>query len=146
MTAPDPAPLPGRPRSVVICDDRAQIRNSLRQVLGQCTDITLVGEAWDLDTCADQVRQHRPDLLILDVNIPGGGGIDAARSAKTISPGTMIVAYSGRQEQAVIDAMMSAGSDYFVLKTGRIKPLLDALRSAPPAGTAADAPAADRPP
>lgn len=93
----------------------------------------------DLDTCADQVRRHRPDLLILDVNIPGGGGLDAARSAKTISPGITIVAYSGRQEPAVVDAMLAAGSDNFVLKTGRIKPLLDALRSAAPAGTARSA-------
>lgn len=130
MSGPDPEPRAGGRRSVVICDDRAQIRRSLREILRRCADFALVGEAWDLDTCAAQVQRHQPDLLILDVNIPGGSGIDAARSARTMSPRTTIVAYSGRHEQAVVDAMRAAGSDYFVLKTGRIKPLLDVLRAA----------------
>lgn len=114
--------------TVVICDDRAHIRQSLREVLGYDPALTLVGEAWDLSSCEAAVRQHGPDILILDVNIPGGG-VAAAKTVKLISPGTRIVAFSGRYERSVAEAMLSAGSDVFVLKTGRIRPLLDALRS-----------------
>jgi DNA-binding NarL/FixJ family response regulator len=119
----------GKPAStVVVCDDRVQIRQSLREVLRYDPALTLVGEAWDLSSCEAVVRQHGPDVLILDVNIPGGG-IAAAQAVKLISPGTRIVAFSGRYERTVAEAMLSAGSDVFVLKTGRIKPLIDALRA-----------------
>lgn len=63
---------------------------------------------------------------MLDVNIPGGG-IQAAHLAKSIRGSILIVAYSGRGEPHVREEMLVAGADEYVLKTGRIGPLLAAV-------------------
>lgn len=114
-------------RSVVICDDTAEIRRSLQAALAMLPGLVVAGEAWDVMTCGELVRRLSPDLVVLDVNIPGGG-VSAARLVKSIRRSTLILAYSGRHETVVRDAMLAAGAAEFVLKTGRVRPLLDAVR------------------
>lgn len=116
----------GAGRRIAICDDRAEIRRSLRAALAMLPGLTIVAEAWDVRTCGEVVRTHRPDLVVLDVNIPGGGAA-AAQLVKSIRWSTLIVAYSGRHETHVRDAMLGAGAGDSVVKTGRIGPLLEAV-------------------
>lgn len=123
---PAPEPYAGGARRVAICDDRKEIRWSLRAALTTLPGLTVVAEAWDVPTCGEVVRASEPDLLVLDVNMPGGG-VAATRLAKSIRGSTLIVAYSGRNEQRVREEMLGAGADEYVLKTGRIAPLLAAV-------------------
>ena len=130
-----PAPTdPGNPAaapvcSIVICDDQPELRDAITQVLARNPRFAVVAQADDGVSCLQQVRQTRPDLLILDVNLPGGGP-HVATAAKAIRPQLHIVVFSGRQDCATTTAMLQAGADQYVLKTGRVRPLLQALETA----------------
>ncbi|WP_420123659.1 response regulator [Nakamurella sp.] len=126
---------PGRPlHTVVLCDDRAEMRRSVRAALTTLPALDVVAEAWDVASCGEAVHDLRPDLVVLDVNIPGGGPA-AARLVKSIRWATLIVAYSGRHEEHIRAEMLGAGAGEYVLKTGRVGPLLAAVTrlTSPPA-------------
>ena len=130
---PGPAD-PGNPAvarvcSIVICDDQPELRDAIIQILARDPRFAVVGHADDGASCLEQVEQTRPDLLILDVNMPGGGP-HVATAAKAIRPQLHIVVFSGRQENATATAMLEAGADQYVLKTGRVRPLVQALENA----------------
>jgi DNA-binding NarL/FixJ family response regulator len=115
--------------SIVICDDQPELRGAIDQMLARNPRFAVVGHAGDGAGCLEQVRHTRPDLLILDVNMPGGGP-HVATAAKDIRPELHIVVFSGRQDGTVERAMLAAGADQYVVKTGRVRPLLQALETA----------------
>lgn len=116
-------------RTVLICDDRKELREAIGDLLAQLPAFTVVGYAVDGSTCLEGVRVRQPDILILDVNMPGGGP-GVALAAKHIRPGLHIVVFSGQSDDIVRHGMLAAGADQFVLKTGRLSPLIQALRRA----------------
>jgi len=115
--------------SIVICDDQPELRAAIDQILARNPRFVVVGRAGDGVSCLEQVRQTRPDLLILDVNMPGGGP-PVATAAKDIRPQLHIVVFSGRQDAVIERNMRTAGADQYVLKTGRVRPLVQALETA----------------
>lgn len=117
--------------TVVTCDDQQEIRDALRQLLSDVPRFQLVGEAGDGATCLDRVWEFRPDVLIMDFSMPGGGP-RLARAVKEIHPATQIIVFSGHQDARTRDAMLAAGADQYVVKTGRPRQLLDALDQAFP--------------
>ena len=116
----------GDVRTVLVCDDQQHIRDAIKVVLSGAGRLMVVGEAVDGDTCVQQVEKWRPDVLILDYSMPGGGP-QVARSAREMHPGIHIIVFTGRHDASVRDAMLDAGADQFVVKTGRLRPLMDAL-------------------
>ena len=134
-TLQPPAPLHSgksgavRVCKVVICDDQPELRDSIRFTLAATQWFIVIADAVDADSCLNRVRETLPDLLILDVNMPGGGPHIAA-AAKAIHPRLHIVVFSGRADGAIQHAMLAAGADQYVLKTGRVAPLLQALDNA----------------
>lgn len=116
-------------RSVLVCDDRKELRDAIGDLLAQLPAFRVVGYAVDGTSCLDGVRTWLPDILILDVNMPGGGpGVAAA--ARVISASLHIVVFSGQSDDVVRHGMLAAGADQYVVKTGRLAPLLQALRQA----------------
>ncbi len=101
----------------------------MKLVLSTVPRFRVVGEASDGETCLERVKDHRPDVLILDVNMPGGGP-HLAKAAKELNPGMHIVVFSGRQDDHTKNAMLAAGADQYIVKTGRLKPLVEALDQA----------------
>jgi DNA-binding NarL/FixJ family response regulator len=120
-------------RTVVVCDDRQELRDAISLVLSDVPRFRVVGEALDGASCLERVRETLPDVLILDVSMPGGGP-ELASAAKELHPMMRIVVFSGHQEARVKDAMIRAGADQYVVKTGRLRPLLDALEQVFAAG------------
>ncbi len=116
----------GDVRTVLVCDDQQHIRDAIKVVLSGAGRLMVVGEAVDGDSCVQQVEKWRPDVLILDYSMPGGGP-QVARSAREKHPGIHIIVFTGRHDPSVRDAMLDAGADQFVVKTGRLRPLMDAL-------------------
>ena len=78
-------PADARVCTIVICDDQPEVREAIGEVLTRNPRFAVVGHAGDGDSCLERVRQAQPDLLILDVNMPGGGPHVAA-AAKVSSP------------------------------------------------------------
>ena len=114
---------------VFICDDQAEIRLALSEVLASLPGFQKVGESADGEGCLKDLGASRPDLLILDVNLPQGGA-GLARAARVLVPDLLIVAFTAMTSPETRSAMLHAGVDYYVVKTGRLQPLTDALRSA----------------
>lgn len=115
-----------RPSRVVVCDDRAELRDAISVVLRGNPRFAIVGEAEDAASCLVQVDRLQPDVLILDVNMPGGGP-SVTRTLRARWPGLFILVYSGQSRAQVREEMLAAGADEFVLKTGRLRPLIQAL-------------------
>lgn len=113
-------------RTVLVCDDRKELRDAIGDLLAQLPAFTVVGYAFDGTTCLEGIRARRPDILILDVNMPGGGP-GVPEQAKHICPGLHIVVFSGQNNELVRHGMLAAGADQYVLKTGRLSPLIQAL-------------------
>jgi len=113
-------------RTVLVCDDRQELRDAIAKVLCDVPRFVVVGEATDDVSCLQRVNDLRPDVLILDVSMPGGGP-SVARAAKQLHPDMHILVCSGRQDGRLQREMLGAGADQYVVKTGRLRPLLEAL-------------------
>ncbi len=127
-----PAPIPANlhtPRTIVVCDDHQHVRDAVKLVLSTVSEFQVVGEAFDADTCLEQVRKSRPDILILDVSMPGGGP-HLAKAMKRMNPGMHIIVFSAWQHEQTRSAMLAAGADQYLMKTGRLQPLVEALGQA----------------
>lgn len=115
--------------TVLICDDRQELRDAISTALASAARFRVVGEASDRSSCLRGIRDTQPDVLILDVGMPGGGPHVAAQ-AKAVSPTTYVLVFSGIADPNVRLAMLTAGADDYVVKTGRLRPLLEALNRA----------------
>lgn len=121
---------PSRTRSrVLVCDDQKDLRAAVSLVLADNPTVEVVGEAPDGDTCLRMLDDRRPDILIVDVSMPGGGP-DLARAVKTIRPDCHVIVFSGRADAATQEAMLAAGADQYVVKSGRLRRLIEALERA----------------
>jgi len=117
-------------RTVLLCDDQTVLRDAITLLLGNFPRFTVVGQAIDGASCLLRIADVRPDIVIMDVSLPGGG-LELVRSARAASPDLQIVMFSGHNEATVQAEMLAAGADSYVVKTGRLKPLIDALDSNP---------------
>lgn len=122
---------PGQPRpvSVVIGDDEPVIVEALTEVLAEERDITLVGTASTGDATVALVREHRPDVVLLDVRMPGGG-LAAARRLVRECPGARIVALSAHTDPGTVGDMLQAGAVGFLAKGALTADLAESIRRA----------------
>jgi DNA-binding NarL/FixJ family response regulator len=109
----EPAPAPVRPR-VVFADDDPVVLTMLAAQLADVFDC--VGSAPGADEAIALVDLHRPDLAILDVDMPGGGAIRATREIHTRSPATAIVIFSGDETRNDVVELMNAGAITYLPK------------------------------
>jgi DNA-binding NarL/FixJ family response regulator len=119
---------------VFVCDDQAELRKSLSIVLDQLPGFELVGEAEDGASCLVGLRTLSADVLILDLAMPGGGPT-LATSAREIDPLLQIIVFTAHRDADREAQMRHAGANDYVVKTGRVQPLRDALHRAADAGS-----------
>jgi two-component system, NarL family, response regulator NreC len=115
---------------VVIADDHAVVRRGLRQVLDSDEGFVVVAEASDLEGARRYVRGHRPDVLVLDLNMPGGSSLGAIPEIRAECPGTQIVVLTMQSEPAYAREALGAGALGYVLKEAAEGELVEAIRRA----------------
>jgi two-component system response regulator NreC len=115
---------------VVIADDHAVVRRGLRQVLDAEEGFEIVAEASDLDSARRYVRGHRPDVLVLDLNMPGGSSLDGIPEIRAECPETQIVVLTMQNEPAYARHALGAGALGYVLKESAESELVEAIRRA----------------
>jgi DNA-binding NarL/FixJ family response regulator len=116
------------PIRVMIVDDHPLFRDGLRVLLQQQGDFTLVGEA---DTVASAVRlaqDVRPDVVLMDLGLPDGGGVEATRQIVAQQPQIHVIALTVHDEPAMLAAMAEAGAHGYILKGIRSAELIRAVR------------------
>lgn len=117
------------PLRVLIVDDHALFRRGLELVLSQEDDIDVVGEATDGDAAVESAEKLGPDVILMDVRMPGTSGIDAARKIREQLPATKILMLTvSDDERDLFDAVL-AGADGYLLKEVSIEDVADAVRA-----------------
>ena len=107
------------PIRVLIADDEPTLRVALAELLAHEDGLVLVGEAGDADQAIELAVSRRPDVAILDVSMPAGGGARAAREIIRVSPDTRVIALSAFEDRPTVLEMLRAGAvGYLVKGTG----------------------------
>jgi RNA polymerase sigma factor (sigma-70 family) len=115
----------GAPR-VVLVDDHGLFRSGVRNELGR--QVEVVGEADDVQPAIDLITSLQPDVVLLDVHLPGGGGQAVVQAIKAVHPGVRFLALSASDAPEDVIAVIRAGARGYVTKTISTTELADAIR------------------
>jgi two-component system response regulator NreC len=121
--------------TIVIADDHRVVRSGLRMVLDREEDFEVVAEAGDVADARRYVRAHRPDVLILDLNMPGDPSLPAIPLLLEDSPPTRVVVLTMQEDPAFAREALQAGASAYVLKEAADDELVQAVRTAAAGGT-----------
>ena len=121
---------PPTPIRIVLADDHAVVRSGLKLVLDNEPGFEVVAEASDVEGARRYVRGHRPAVLVLDLNMPGGSSLEAIPAIREESPQTQIVVLTMQAEPAFARQALSTGALAYVLKEAADDELVEAVRRA----------------
>lgn len=113
--------------TVLLADDHSAIRSGLRLLLQNSDDITVVGEAGDGATAINNARALRPDVVLMDIRMPGVDGVEATRAIRSEGLAEVLVLTTFGHDDVVF-AALRAGAAGFLLKTAGAAQLIDAVR------------------
>jgi CheY-like chemotaxis protein len=112
---------------VVFADDHQVIRRGLVAMVRGQPNLQVVGEASDGHEAVEMARALRPDVVVMDVTMPGVDGIEATRQIKAADPAIRVVGLSMSEDQETAEAMRAAGAEAFLSKTASAKEMLRAI-------------------
>lgn len=112
---------------VLIVDDQSEIRAALRAVIAGEPSFELVGAAEDADEAIELARRHQPDVALVDVKMPAGGGPRAAREIGKCSPATRVVALSVYEDRGSVFQMLQAGAVAYLVKGATADEICDTI-------------------
>ncbi len=116
--------------TVMLVDDHAVVRQGVRSLLVLTEDFEVVGEAGDGAQAIDLARELVPDLVVIDLLMPGMDGVTAIRGIRTVSPRSHVVVLTSSEQDELAFAAIEAGAQSFILKTMLGDELLSTLRKA----------------
>ena len=121
--------------TVVLADDHPVVRDGLRMLLEAQDDLEVVAEAGDVDAARRSVLGHKPTVLVLDLNMPGGSSLEAIPAMGESSPDTRVVVLTMQEDPAFAREALRAGASGYVLKQSAGTELVQAIRAAAGGGT-----------
>jgi DNA-binding NarL/FixJ family response regulator len=113
---------------VLVCENDPVMRSALADLIGSFPDVELAGVATDADDAGVQAARLCPDVALLDVRMPGGGGPEAARLIRVHCPNTRLIAFSAHADRAVVIKMLLAGVTDYLVKGADDEELVEAIR------------------
>jgi len=117
------------PIRVLVVDDHALFRRGLEMVLEQEPDIEVVGEAGDGGQAVQKAIETAPDIVLMDVRMPRGSGIEACRAIKDAVPSAKIIMLTISDEEADLYEAIKAGATGYLLKEISIEEVASAIRA-----------------
>ena len=114
--------------SVVLADDHAVVRSGLRRLLENNEGIEVIAEAESGEQAYQKYGEHSPDVLVMDMSMPGMGGLEALRRIITRYPTAKVVIFSMHENAAFASQALSAGARGYVGKSGAADDLVSAVR------------------
>jgi two-component system, NarL family, response regulator NreC len=114
---------------LLLADDHAVVRSGLRMLLQARDDIEIVGEAENGREAVEKVKALRPDVVLMDVQMPDMNGIDATRRIKAVAPETAVLALTMHEDDHYFFEMLHAGASGYVPKRAAPDELVNALHT-----------------
>jgi EAL domain-containing protein (putative c-di-GMP-specific phosphodiesterase class I)/CheY-like chemotaxis protein len=118
------------PIRVLVADDEPEVLSALADVVRSDRSLLLVGTAGDASQAVELAEAHRPDVALVDVVMPNGGGTRAAEGIRAASPRTRILAFSAHGDRSSVMAMLRAGAVGYLVKGAPVAEVLDAVHRA----------------
>jgi len=119
---------------VLLADDHVTVRRGLKLLIDAEPDMEVIGEAGDGNEAVQKARELNPDVIVMDISMPGASGLDATRTLKTIKPDAVIVTLTRHPDSAYLQELLRAGVSGYVLKRSAPTELLHAIRAAAAGG------------
>jgi two-component system, NarL family, response regulator LiaR len=114
---------------VALADDHEVVRAGVRDILETTADVVVLGEAADGQAAVELALQLRPDVMVMDVQMPRMNGIEATRRIRSEAPFVRVLVLSAFDDPPYIRAVLDAGAQGYVLKTAEEAAILRAVRS-----------------
>ena len=117
------------PIRVVLADDHTIVREGTAELLRRAGDIEVIGQASDGLEALNTVKEMHPDVLVLDLMMPGIDGLEVARRIRQVSPGTAVLVLTAHEDRQYVMAALEAGAAGYMSKSDRGGDVIDAVRS-----------------
>ena len=132
-------PIEGSPpRTLLVVDDHEVVRQGLVALLDRRTGFQVVAEAGTAAEALEQARRFEPDLVVMDVRLPDGSGIEACREIRSELPNTRVVMLTSYPDEDAVLAAIVAGASGYLLKQVRARDLVAALETVAAGGSLLD--------
>ena len=126
------------PIRIVLADDHAVVREGLKLLIDGERDMTVVAEAAEGTAAVEQAIALRPDVVVLDISMPGMNGLVAARTLKKRAPEIAIVTLTRHTDDGYLQELLRSGVSAYVLKQSAARELLHAIRTVAAGGQYVD--------
>jgi two-component system invasion response regulator UvrY len=114
--------------TVLLVDDHPVVCDGYRRLLETEPDIRVVAEAGDGETGCGQYKRHAPDVVVLDLSMPGIGGLETMRRIRAYDPGAHILVFSMHDSEAMVRHALQAGATGYLTKQGGMGQMVRAVR------------------
>lgn len=115
--------------SILLVDDHPIVRQGYRRVLEHQSDFQVVAEADDAASAYGAFKAHAPDVVVMDISMPGASGLEAIRNIRAREPRAHILVFSMHSEAPLVKAAFNAGAGGYVTKSSEPAALIKAIRS-----------------
>jgi len=119
---------------ILLADDHVTVRHGLRLLIDGQSDMTVVAEASDGEAAVQRAVAVEPDVIVMDISMPGMNGLGATRTLKKLQPKLAIVTLTRHSDDAYLQELLRAGVSGYVLKQSAPSELLQAIRAAAAGG------------
>ena len=113
---------------ILLADDHNIVRTGIRQLLESADDLQVIAEAGDGEEAQMLIEQHKPDVAVLDIQMPKASGIVVTRWVRSHFPEVGVLILTAYDEDPYVMAVLQAGANGYVLKTGQPDELIQAVR------------------
>jgi DNA-binding NarL/FixJ family response regulator len=127
------------PIRVLLADDHAVVRAGIRRFLEQYSDIAVVAEAEDGEAAKALIEQHKPDVAVLDIQMPKASGIEVTRWVRASLRGVGVLILTAYDDTPYVMSVLQAGANGYVLKTASPEEIIQAVRDVHAGKSALDA-------
>lgn len=121
-------PAAPKPKQILIVDDHPMMRDGLAALITAQPDLAVCGQAADARAALQAVEARRPDLVLLDISLPGKSGLEAIKDMQAFAPGLAILVLSMHEESLYAERVLRAGARGYVMKQEGGQRIMEAIR------------------
>ena len=115
--------------NIMLVDDHELVRAGIKKILDEVSDIRVIAEAESGEQAIRQVRSMKPDVILMDVSMPGIGGLEATRKIVQSSPGTKVIAVTIHDDEPFPARLLEAGAVGYITKGCHVRDIVYAIKS-----------------